>query len=453
MKKFFSLLLVCSILLSSFVIVFSNVNTVASASSNKYPEGTIEIYGYGQPQYFLKYYRPWLERNRDIAPKVSIDIVQTEGAADVREKLTMSYVAGAYDDLPDAFYIDPVNLVNLADGGLVQDVTDFVSSLTDKLVDNAANDATINGSIYALPESVRPQMLYYNQKIFNEYNIDPERMNTIEGYIEVGRELKEKSNGKVYLSYIDPGSRTWRYYGRRGLMPQAKAKIWDDNGYPIIDTDPGARLAFEALDTMYSEGLLLKTAIFQPALYDAVNNGEIATFYIGAFWDEFLRKNCTETLGDWRVMPAPVFKSINLRGAPVSQYIAIVDKPNAVYSGLIKKMWYDFTFDIEHKEKWVRSMVRLDAPYANPISVEMLKDEFWEEPSIFYGGQSFRKMEKIALRNGAPNLVVTAQDAEADIIISNELEKYVAGVQTIDEAIKAMGENLRNKIGKVEVIK
>ena len=41
----------------------------------------------------------------------------------------------------------------------------------------------------------------------------------MEGYIEAGRQLKEKSNGEVYLSYIDPTSKTWRYWGRRGLMP------------------------------------------------------------------------------------------------------------------------------------------------------------------------------------------------------------------------------------------
>lgn len=42
-------------------------------------------------------------------------------------------------------------------------------------------------------------------------------MKTMDGYIEAGRQLKEKSNGEVYLSYIDPTSKTWRYWGRRGL--------------------------------------------------------------------------------------------------------------------------------------------------------------------------------------------------------------------------------------------
>ena len=76
--------------------------------------------------------------------------------------------------------------------------------------------------------------------------MDPAMMNTFDGYLEAGRQLKEKSGGKVYLSYIDPGSYTWRYWCRRGLMPQAGAKIWDDAGNVVIGEDraPSWRWAF-----------------------------------------------------------------------------------------------------------------------------------------------------------------------------------------------------------------
>ena len=198
--------------------------------------------------------------------------------------------------------------------------------LLDKMVDGATADATIGGHIYALPDSVRPQVLFYNKAIFDEYGIDPEMMKTMDGYIEAGRQLKEKSNGEVYLSYIDPTSKTWRYWGRRGLMPSAGARIWDENGEVVIGSDEGTKKALGALDTMNTEGLLLKTTIMEPALYDAINKKQVATFCIGAFWDEFMRKNCEATKGDWRVMSAPEFEGVNKAGAPVSQYMAIIEK-------------------------------------------------------------------------------------------------------------------------------
>lgn len=427
--------------------------TTTAAGETVYPAGKAVIYGYGNPQYLQQYYDAWLERNRDIAPGVTIEIVQTEGAAASREKVTMTYLAGAYGDLPDAMYIDPINLMDLAAGGIIKNETDFVSSLASQMVDGAINDGLYKGQAYGLPESVRPQVLFYNKAVFDTYGVDPALMSTMSGYIEAGRQLKEKSNGKVYLSYIDPGSRTWRYWGRRGLMPQANAKIWDEDGNVIIGSDPGTKLALTTLDTLYKEGLLLKSAIMQPALYDAMRDGTVATFYIGAFWDEFIRKNVSETSGDWRVLPAPVFEEVGTAGAPVASYFAIVDKPNGVYAGLMEKLWKDFQFDNIPRKEWVNAMVEQNAPYANPISLEMLQDAFWKEPSSFYGGQSFREMEGKGLQNASNNLIVTPQDAEADTIISVELEKYVAGDQTIQQAIANMDKNLKSRIGKAKIVK
>lgn len=418
-----------------------------------YPAGTLTVYAMGNPQYRQQYFETWLENHKDIAPDVKIEFVQTEGTADIREKITMTALSGATEDLPDAAMLDPVTIMDLSKAGLLCDETDYLAPLLDKMVDGATTDATVSGRIYALPDSVRPQVLFYNKEIFDKYEIDPDMMKTMDGYIEAGRLLKEKSNGEVFLSYIDPGNKTWRYWGRRGLMPQANAKIWDDNGEIVVGSDEGTKKALGALDTMNSEGLLMKSAIMEPALYDAINNQKVATFYIGAFWDEFMRQNCQNTAGQWRVMSAPEFEGVDKAGAPVSQYMAIINKGDNPYSELFRQMWYDFTFDIEAKEVWVKSMEEQNAPYSNPVSKEMLEDPFWKEPSDFYGGMSFREMEGACLDNSAPNLVVTPQDAEADEIISAELEKYVAGNQSMDDAIANMDKNLKSKIGKAEIVK
>ena len=304
----------------------------SAASGTVYPAGTLTVYAMGNPQYRQQYFETWLENHRDIAPDVKIEFVQTEGTADIREKITMTALSGATEDLPDAAMLDPVTIMDLANAGLLKDETEYLTPLLDKMVDGAAKDATIDGKIYALPDSVRHQVLFYNKEIFDQYGIDPEMMKTMDGYIEAGRQLKEKSGGEVFLSYIDPTSKTWRYWGRRGLMPSADAKIWDDSGEVIIGSDEGTKKALGALDTMNSEGLLMKTTIMEPALYDAINNQKVATFCIGAFWDEFMRQNCDAVKGQWRVMSAPEFEGVQKAGAPVSQYMGIIEKGDNPYS-------------------------------------------------------------------------------------------------------------------------
>ena len=429
----------------------SDEASASETGESSFPPGEMVVYGYGQPQYWQQFFETYLADHPDVAPGVTVEMIQTEGEADARQKIQLSFTAGAYDELPDATSSAPVSMKALADGGVLMDVTDYVEQFEDRFVPGALDQLYYRGRIYCLPKDLRPQLLFYNQELFEQYDIDPAEMATFAGYTEVGRQLKEASDGEVYLSYIDPGSFTWRYWGRRGLLPQANAQIWDEEGNVVIDSDPGAKRAFDTLATLYEENLLYKSTPFQPPLYDATREGKVATFYIGAFWDEFLRKNLPDMEGKWRVMPAPVFDDLQLGGAPVVGLECLIDKPDPVYADLYKMVWEDYQFDAEARKQWTEQMVEEEAPYSNPIATELLDDPFWQEPTPYYGGQSFRAAEAEGLENVSQNLVVTEADAEADTIISAELESYVAGNQTIEEAIANMGEQLRSKIGTAPV--
>ena len=413
-----------------------------------YPDGKILIYSTGQPHFRELFYQPSIHR---FAPNVDVETVQMETMHAGVQKIAMDNLAGAYKDMPDVIMLDAVGIMNLVDAGLLLDMTDYWTPIADQFVQGAVLDATIDGRVWALPDAVRPQLLFYNAAIFEKYDIDPAMMATFDGYLEAGRLLKERSNGEVYLSYIDPTTYTWRYWGRRGLMPQANARIWDEKGNVVIGEDEGTKLALGFLDQLHSEGLLYRTTMMQPPLYEATDQGKIATFYIGAFWDEFLRKNLTETVGDWRVMNAPVFTEIGTGGAPVSTYFCVVDKGDDTYVDLFLDMWYDFSTNVEERNAWVTEMERLNGPYSNPVALDVLADPFWQEPSAFYGGQSFRKAEADGLANPSPNMTVTPQDNEADGIISAEIEKYVAGEQTMEQAIKNMDRELKLRIGKADM--
>lgn len=445
-------LVILAVLLMAVSAVFAGGSKEkAAAADGTYPDGTMLIWMTGQPQYRQMYYDGFMERSKDVAPGVKLQVETISTMADGQQKIGMYKMAGDDESLPDVIFLDAVGIIELADAGFLLDQTDYWVPQADDYVEGAANDATVDGKVYGLPDAVRPQLLFYNAEIFEKYDVDPAMMSTFDGYLEAGRLLKERSNGEVYLSWIDTTNYTWRYWLRRGLMPQANARIWDDEGNVVIGSDEGAKLALKYLDQLNSEGLLYKTPMMQQPLYEATDSGKIATFYIGAFWDEFLRKNLTATAGDWRVMNAPVFEEVGTGGAPVSTYFCLVDKGKNVYEGLIRDLWYDFQNNTEAINAWVTEMEAIKGAYSNPLSLEVLADPFWQEPSDFYGGQSFRKAESDGLANPSKNLTVTPQDAEADIIISAEIEKYVAGEQTMDQAIANMDKELKLKIGQADV--
>ena len=419
----------------------------ATAFAETYPDGTVTMWSTGQPQFRMQYFETWLETHRDIAPNVSVESTVISTTTDGQQKIAMYAMSEDYESMPIVIYQDAVGVMNMVSNELLLDVTDAYNEIADQLVDGAAADVTIDGVVYALPDSLRPQLLFYNAAIFEKYDVDPSMMTTMNGYLEAGRLLKERSNGEVYLSYIDPSTYTWRYWGRRGLMPQANARIWDEEGNVVIGEDAGTKLALGFLDTLNTEGLLYKVGMMSQPLYEATDEGKIATFYIGAFWDEFLRANLTATAGQWRVMSAPVFEEIGTAGAPVPSYFCLVDCHNDAYTELAIKMEQDFVTDGDAYKAWVLKMDEVKGPYSNPISKAMLEDPFWQEPSEFYGGQSFRKAESDGLINPSLNMPLTLSDAEADTIISAEIEKYVAGEQTMDEAIANMDRELKSRIG------
>lgn len=294
------------VILAALIGAFSVTSVGAQTKGFKAPPGKMVIWAFGQPKFLQLQIDDYFQRNPSEVQGVTAEVVATKGEEEVRQKTMLAYASQTWDDMADVISTFPVSMQAMAEAGVLMDVTSYLAPFKDKFVAGAYDQALYKGRLWALPRSLRPQLLFYNRQILEKYGIDPKQMTTFEGYLEVGRKLKAASNGQVFLSYEDPGSRTWRYWGRRGLMPQAGARIWDDDGNVVIDKDAGALKALQYFETLHKEGLLFNSVILQPPLYQATREGKIATFYIGAFYDEFLKANDKDMAGAWRVMAPPV---------------------------------------------------------------------------------------------------------------------------------------------------
>ena len=171
-----------------------------------------------------------------------------------------------------------------------------------------------------------------------------------------------------------------------------------------------------------------------------------ATGCLEAFWDTFLRGNLQDMSGSWRCMPAPVFEEIGTAGAQVIAMYCPINTGNEEKTKLFVDMLLDFNLNAAERNQWTEDMLAMDYATEHPITKELQADPYWLEASDFYGGQSYRQMVTASFENPSANLEVNLNDAEADSIISSEIEKWVAGSQDMEATISAIGEQLRIRL-------
>ena len=167
MKRFLATILALAMALS-----------MVAVSALAETDDKLTIWSYGTPEYMRIYFQRYLDR---LNTGLTAEMASYSGEAEVRQQIMMTVNAGAMDDLPTAISTFPVSMQVLVEAGLLADITDYVTPYLDRFVEGAFDQATYNGRIYGMPYTLQPKMMFYNQDIFDQYEIDPQRMSTFEG--------------------------------------------------------------------------------------------------------------------------------------------------------------------------------------------------------------------------------------------------------------------------------
>ena len=155
MKKFLAAMLAMALCLVTFGAL---AQAYEPDRTVKYPAGKLVIYGYGNPQAYEEQFKMWCAMHPEQTEGVEIEVVQCEGAEDVRKKIMLTYQSGAYEDLPDLIATQAATLYAMADTGIVLETTDYMDMLKDDLLDGVCGgiaeyfgiDPTVVRLIWAL---------------------------------------------------------------------------------------------------------------------------------------------------------------------------------------------------------------------------------------------------------------------------------------------------------------
>ena len=230
-------------------------------------------------EFYGKMVELWNEQNPDRQLNVTFS---TYPYSDMHNKLMMSLQAGS--GAPDMCDVEIGQFPNYTgddtplyalDEALAPYEEDVVQSRLDVY-------SKADGTRIGVPTHVGASVMYWNAEIFEEYGLDYKSVKTWEDYTKLGEELRDASNGEVYLTSVDTGGVDWFWIAMAECgedwtggpdgevnveLDSVKAMMemqrgWLDDGIAMISTD--GHVDLEAGFKNISEG---KIASFPKAMW------------------------------------------------------------------------------------------------------------------------------------------------------------------------------------------
>lgn len=129
---------------------------------------TLTIWSYNEPKDF-PYIDTWIERFNETYPNVEIDWVWTE-----QQRLTSKLLGSAIsEDAPDGIFFNPAAAPQLADAGVLRDLTPYWSDYEhrEQFADSVVTQ--YNDQVLAVQPYVNISTIWYNQDILDEIGATP----------------------------------------------------------------------------------------------------------------------------------------------------------------------------------------------------------------------------------------------------------------------------------------
>ena len=205
-------------------------------------------------EFYGKMVEKWNEENPDRQLNVTFS---TYPYSDMHNKLMMSLQAGS--GAPDMCDVEIGQFPNYTG------VDTPLYALNDALAPYEADCVQSRLDVYSkadgtrigVPTHVGASVMYWNAEIFEEYGLDYKSVKTWDDYTKLGEQLRDASNGEVFLTSVDTGGVDWFWvamaeYGEdwtggpdgevnveldsvKKMMEMQKG--WLDDGIAMISTD------------------------------------------------------------------------------------------------------------------------------------------------------------------------------------------------------------------------
>ncbi|MFD1717206.1 ABC transporter substrate-binding protein [Georgenia deserti] len=249
-----------------------------------------------QSDWFLTLARRW-ER----AGERPIRMVYIPGYTDpTNTRLTTAFAAG---DGPDIFLISPGDFLRYYNGGVLTDLTPYLSQeVVDDFYPEALATRTVDGRIYGLPMEQGPMAVYYNIPAFEDAGLaEGDLPRTWEDMLELGRRLTGGQQAGLVLDT------TASYYQNFTFYPwvwQGGGDVIDRRTGQAVFDSPAAVQALRLFHDAVRTGASPRTLPAGGDMVGAFTNGYAAMWHNVIGQVEAMRRNAPDH--PYGIFPLPL---------------------------------------------------------------------------------------------------------------------------------------------------
>lgn len=337
-------------------------------------EGAIEIWAWNiaagslgklLPEFNAKY------------PNIKVNISKTGWQVQSRLLLSLSAGIGA----PDATQLLVTETQRYTSTGRLMDLTSVAIKYERDFVPSYWQNCLYDGKVYAIPWDFGPCGVFYKRHIFKQYDIDPNKIETWDDYIQTGKIIFEKSGGKTKMFHLPTGMLYEMYFI---ILQQNGGQVFDQQGRVAVNSEISLKV-INLLKQMLESGITVNDPLYTHAHYASLRGDTVATFPMGAWWGGTTKDYVPETKGDWGVFRLPAMEKGGLRASSSGGSVLVIPdqckNKDAVWA-FIEFALCDTKSQVEH--------------YRNfdlfPAWLPAYRDPFFDEPDPFFAGQKVRRL-------------------------------------------------------------
>ena len=392
---------------------------------------TLRMMVFGTTDVYEEINKEFFEINEDLAGKVNIEVeLGGSGDFDVAEKIRLALVSG--EELPDLIRLNYTQLPEFAEAGILEPIDRFLEPYNDNIIEGAKVIMEYKGTMYAFPREIKPKIWYYRTDIFEDCGINPADVKTVDDFIAAGEKILEKYPDSHLENFNVPSQQ----YDMMMFLCATGGRFCDEDGNYDVSTDEGTKKAFEMIKRIHDSATNSTVVEWSADWGPAFASDDLVSQLIAGWWRQDMKnwgiEELTGKIG-LALWPEEIRDGSDAGGA--IWVIPNSSKNKELAGDVIARMCFD-----EETARMIYEKAKI-----LPALKSAIEDPVYNAPDDYFDGNiaavNFEAMEYLKVYPYTP------ASSQEITIVKQYLDEYISGNMSVEDALKAAEDDLKNQIG------